>query len=86
MPDEGDPSSYYEVWDINDTSKPVRTMRCLPGCTADNTFVEGGLLFQVTNANKEIHVTEESSGTHVVTLNLFKPLSAITNHYSFLEG
>ncbi|KAH3743915.1 hypothetical protein Pelo_14676 [Pelomyxa schiedti] len=79
----------YDVWDINDTSKPIREMSCLQGCTTNNAFVEGGLLFQMSESRRELHVTEESSGYHVITLQFFstensRHLFSLDPHYSFL--
>ncbi|KAH3761159.1 hypothetical protein Pelo_7019 [Pelomyxa schiedti] len=64
----------YSVWDVNNTGKPVRKRQCLSGCPTSQAFVEGGLLFQISQAaryvRKEIHVTDESTGAHVITLEL----------------
>ncbi|KAH3765863.1 hypothetical protein Pelo_2266 [Pelomyxa schiedti] len=73
-------SDTYEVWDVRDAEKPVRTQRLLSGCTTKNAFVEGGLLFQLSESLHEIHVVEESSGDHVITFNLFRPISWVTVH------
>ncbi|KAH3731497.1 hypothetical protein Pelo_17669 [Pelomyxa schiedti] len=73
----------YSVWDVNNASKPVRGRECLSGCTTIQAFIEGGLLFQLSEARKEIHVTEEATGVHVITLKLFSSLSRITSHFSF---
>ncbi|KAH3766534.1 hypothetical protein Pelo_1605 [Pelomyxa schiedti] len=75
-------SPSYEVWDVNDATKPVRTQSLLSGCRAQNAVVEGGLLFQMSESMKEMHVTEESSGSHIVTFHLFRPLLGITRHFS----
>ncbi|KAH3767141.1 hypothetical protein Pelo_987 [Pelomyxa schiedti] len=72
----------YEVWNLNDTTRPVRKQKFLSGCAKD-AFVEGGLLFQVSESLKEIHVTEESSGTHIITFNLFRPFMGLWHHFSF---
>ncbi|KAH3744157.1 hypothetical protein Pelo_14445 [Pelomyxa schiedti] len=69
----------YEVWDATDTTRPARTMKCLPGCTTNRAFVEGGLLFQMSESTKEMHVTEESSGDHVITLAFFKETAVVSN-------
>ncbi|KAH3722562.1 hypothetical protein Pelo_18732 [Pelomyxa schiedti] len=61
----------YEVWNLNDTTRPVRKQKFLSGC-AKEAFVEGGLLFQVSESLKEIHVTEESSGVHIITFKTYE--------------
>ncbi|KAH3723126.1 hypothetical protein Pelo_18169 [Pelomyxa schiedti] len=76
----------YDVWDVTDTTRPARTMKCLPGCTTKQAFVEGGLLFQMSESRKEMHVTEESSGDHVITLAFFKGLSSTHKICGGLEG
>ncbi|KAH3766685.1 hypothetical protein Pelo_1446 [Pelomyxa schiedti] len=75
----------YEVWDVNETNNPVRTNKCPTGCTTQLDFVEGGLLFQLSESHKEIHVTEESSGAHVITFQALRPITAYVHleHYSF---
>ncbi|KAH3761156.1 hypothetical protein Pelo_7016 [Pelomyxa schiedti] len=83
------PVEGYSVWDVNNPgSTPVRKQQCLSGCTASQAFVEGGLLFQISKATssrgrKEIHVTDEATGAHVITLELFRSLDSITSHFSF---
>ncbi|KAH3744154.1 hypothetical protein Pelo_14442 [Pelomyxa schiedti] len=73
----------YEVWDAADTTRPAREKKCLPGCTTTNqAFVEGGLLFQMSELKNEMHVTEESSGDHVITLQFFRP-AFVVHHHSF---
>ncbi|KAH3731303.1 hypothetical protein Pelo_17867 [Pelomyxa schiedti] len=52
----------------------------LPGCTFARAFVEGGLLFQMSESLDEMHVSDERSGAHVITFQLFRPLA----HYNFL--
>ncbi|KAH3761158.1 hypothetical protein Pelo_7018 [Pelomyxa schiedti] len=81
---------HYSVWDVNNTdgmAKPARKRQCLSGCPTRQAFVEGGLLFQISEAaryvRKEIHVTDESTGAHVITLKLFGSLHRITSHFSF---
>ncbi|KAH3743837.1 sel1 repeat family protein [Pelomyxa schiedti] len=64
----------YTVWDVNDTSKPVRSQQCRR--VNEVHFVSDGLLFQVTESGHEILVSEEYSGAHVVTFQLFTPLTA----------
>ncbi|KAH3759392.1 hypothetical protein Pelo_8800 [Pelomyxa schiedti] len=76
--------SSYEVWDVNDLSNTVRTCECLCGCTMEQAFIEGGLLFQMSYSMKEIHVTDEYSGAHITTLSLFTPLKNILGHFSLL--
>ncbi|KAH3767699.1 hypothetical protein Pelo_468 [Pelomyxa schiedti] len=78
----------YEVWDVNDSTKPVRTQRRdRRGWAFKRPFVEGGLVFQVSPSMQEIHVTEESSGAQVVTFQLSRPipeqLDAFIEHFSF---
>ncbi|KAH3722921.1 hypothetical protein Pelo_18374 [Pelomyxa schiedti] len=60
----------YDVWDINDTAKPVRKCKLLPGFTSLQSFAEGGFMFQMSESHKEIHVSEECSGDHVITFNV----------------
>ncbi|KAH3761377.1 hypothetical protein Pelo_6776 [Pelomyxa schiedti] len=75
----------YDVWDINDISRPARTQKFATGNPKRHDFMEGGLLFQLKRPHsmlKEIKVTEEASGTHVVTFQLFRPVLAFTNHFS----
>ncbi|KAH3763530.1 hypothetical protein Pelo_4610 [Pelomyxa schiedti] len=69
----------YAIVDLRETfsskklvvlSKPVPPPKLL---SQFDPFVEGGLLFQVRKGGKEILVTEESSGAHIVTFKLFKP-------------
>ncbi|KAH3714251.1 hypothetical protein Pelo_19241 [Pelomyxa schiedti] len=79
----GPHSDSYDVLDINKRSPPLGTRPLLPGCTPEHAFVEGGLLFQTSASNTEIHVTEESSGVHVVTFRLFKPLRRVAQHFSY---
>ncbi|KAH3744174.1 hypothetical protein Pelo_14433 [Pelomyxa schiedti] len=64
----------YDVWDINDTMLPVRTT-VIPTAGCTSVFVEGGLLFQVLAAKKELHVNEESTGNPVLLLKLSRDLS-----------
>ncbi|KAH3763017.1 hypothetical protein Pelo_5131 [Pelomyxa schiedti] len=66
----------YTVWDVNDTSKPVRTAKCK---ASSESFVEGGLLFQVSGSRHEIHMTEESSGAHIITFQFAAFLFEIEN-------
>ncbi|KAH3759390.1 hypothetical protein Pelo_8798 [Pelomyxa schiedti] len=72
----------YTVWDANDTSKPVRSQRCASGRKGGQCFVEGGLLFQVSESRKEIIVTEETSGDHVISFQLFTPLVSFYDWFS----
>ncbi|KAH3767340.1 hypothetical protein Pelo_788 [Pelomyxa schiedti] len=67
--------SEYEVWDVDDSTKPVRTQK-FRGAFPKLGFVEGGLLFQPGEgeSTKEIQVTEECTGAHIVTFRLFRPL------------
>ncbi|KAH3761328.1 hypothetical protein Pelo_6835 [Pelomyxa schiedti] len=78
-------SDQYEVWDVSDTTKPFSTQKMPMGGSTldDHAFFEGGLLFQMSASSKEMHVTEESSGSHVITFNLFRPLVDVTHHCSF---
>ncbi|KAH3763067.1 hypothetical protein Pelo_5078 [Pelomyxa schiedti] len=76
---------FYEVWAVNDLSDPVRTHECPRGCTTEQAFVEGGLVFQMSKSKKEMHVTDEYSGANIVTLRFFTPLSKIIRHFSFLH-
>ncbi|KAH3756560.1 xeroderma pigmentosum group C-complementing protein [Pelomyxa schiedti] len=71
----------YEEWDVNDTTKSVRTQKCMSVCV--DAFFEGGLLFQIGKSRQEIHVSEESSGATIVTFNLFRPLLQVTHHFCF---
>ncbi|KAH3761325.1 hypothetical protein Pelo_6832 [Pelomyxa schiedti] len=77
-----DTDEYY-VYDLNEGTNPARRHTLQSGCMTDQAFVEGGLLFQMSESRKEVHVTEESSGSHVVTFNLFRPLVYVTHHFSF---
>ncbi|KAH3722629.1 hypothetical protein Pelo_18665 [Pelomyxa schiedti] len=76
----------YTVWDANDTSKPVRTQRCASEQKGGQCFVEGGLLFQVSESRKEIIVTEESSGDHVISFQLFTPLGSFYDWWLVVVG
>ncbi|KAH3761330.1 hypothetical protein Pelo_6837 [Pelomyxa schiedti] len=78
-------SDWYEVWDVSDTTKPFKTQKIPMGGSTldDHAFFEGGLLFQLSASRKEMHVTEESSGSHVITFNLFRPLVDVAHHFSF---
>ncbi|KAH3744158.1 hypothetical protein Pelo_14446 [Pelomyxa schiedti] len=79
----------YEVWDVNNPRKPVRIGNYLPSCTMSGrdaqkaAFVEGGFLFQMSESMKEMHVTEEFSGDHVITLLFFRPISILIHTHSF---
>ncbi|KAH3763867.1 hypothetical protein Pelo_4272 [Pelomyxa schiedti] len=73
----------YTVWDVNDTSKPVRSQKLNRGFR--QPFVEGGLLFQVGESGHEILVTEESSGAHVITFQLLKPIVNFHGWASWLQ-
>ncbi|KAH3761681.1 hypothetical protein Pelo_6481 [Pelomyxa schiedti] len=46
----------YTVWDINDTREPVCTKDCASGQVLGQSFVEGGLLFQVSESCEEIQL------------------------------
>ncbi|KAH3745438.1 hypothetical protein Pelo_13187 [Pelomyxa schiedti] len=74
----------YNVWDINDPAKPVRECKLQPGFTTTESFADGGFMFQMSESHKEIHVSEECSGDHVITFKLFRPLCRTTRHFSFL--
>ncbi|KAH3742889.1 hypothetical protein Pelo_15717 [Pelomyxa schiedti] len=73
----------YEVWDVNDAARPIRTPGFREGCTAAQAFVEGGLLFQMSESLTEMHVTEESSGAPVIAFKLLERLKEVTEHFSF---
>ncbi|KAH3759588.1 hypothetical protein Pelo_8605 [Pelomyxa schiedti] len=75
--------STYDVWDMNNPIEPLRK-KCQPGFTTYEAFGEGGYLFQVSESHKEIHVSEESSGDHIITFKLFSPLQSTLSHFSFL--
>ncbi|KAH3744301.1 hypothetical protein Pelo_14307 [Pelomyxa schiedti] len=77
-----DNTDSYEVWDVRDAMKPVRTQKLLSGFI-HHAFVGGGLLFQMSESLDEMHVTEESSGDHVVTFGLFAPIGFFWFHFSF---
>ncbi|KAH3714169.1 hypothetical protein Pelo_19323 [Pelomyxa schiedti] len=68
----------YSVWDVNNASKPVRERECLSGCTTNQAFIEGGLLFQLSEARKEIHVTEEATESHPTSPSLSLTLNLIS--------
>ncbi|KAH3759387.1 hypothetical protein Pelo_8795 [Pelomyxa schiedti] len=74
----------YTVWDINDTRKPVRSHKC-PRISKmiNQCFVEGSLLFQMSESHTELHVTEESSGDHVISFQLFRPIDTFYDWFSF---
>ncbi|KAH3761343.1 hypothetical protein Pelo_6850 [Pelomyxa schiedti] len=75
--------STYEVWDFNDTSKPLRkTQNHHATDCSDTPHAAGGLLFQVSDSRREIHVTDGFTGVTIVTFQLFRSFTMFTRLYS----
>ncbi|KAH3731933.1 hypothetical protein Pelo_17232 [Pelomyxa schiedti] len=77
----------YDVWDVSEPGKPQCQERkpLVPGCSSEKAFLEGGLVFQMSESMNELHVTDEHSGAHVITFQLFCPIYFYTRPpFSFL--
>ncbi|KAH3731647.1 hypothetical protein Pelo_17520 [Pelomyxa schiedti] len=76
--------AHYDVWDVNEPTKPLRSEELNSADTTRPAFVDGGLLFQTSSNSQHLRVTEESTGSHVLTLKFSRCLQRVIHHFSFL--